>query len=406
MLERAAANLGATRWQVFRRVTFPLVRPGLFAGCTLVLIWSFTELGTPLMFHVYEVTPVQVFLKITEIDNPLPYALVLVMLACSSLLYVLGKWAFGGGSRAAASKAASQGARRSLSGARGVLAGVPFVAVLGLALLPNLSVVLTSVSESGAWYRSFLPRELTLEHYVSALEDELVMPSVVGSVVHLGAVVNSIVYASAATAIGIVVAIGVALVVVRSSVPFRGALDVLGMVPLAVPGLVMAFGYLALSVQFKRILGDATPAWLDVQRFPVVLLVLSYAARRLPYVVRSSAAGLEQVPRDYERAAANLGGTPVRVLVRIVLPLIAASVLAGALMAFVFAMLEVSDSLILAQSARFFPITRAIWELSQRLGDGLYAASALGVWAMALLTSTLVLAGALLGRRLGAMFRA
>ena len=168
----------------------------------------------------------------------------------------------------------------------------------------------------------------------------------------------------------------------------------------------MAFGYLALSVQFKRWLGDATPAWLDVQRFPVVLLVLAYATRRLPYVVRSSAAGLEQVPPDYERAAANLGGTSLRVLGRIVLPLIAASVMAGALMAFVFAMLEVSDSLILAQSARFFPITRAIWELSQRLGDGLYAASALGVWAMALLTSTLVLAGALLGRRLGAMFRA
>lgn len=405
MLERAAANLGATRWQVFRRVTFPLLRPGLFAGCTLVLIWSFTELGTPLMFHVYEVTPVQVFLKLTEIDNPVPYALVLVMLACSSLLYVVGKLAFGRSDRTAASKAASQRLRRPLPGARGLLAMLPFCGVLGLALLPNISVVLTSVSAKGAWYRSFIPRELTLSHYVSALQDELVMPSLNGSVLSLGAVGNSIVYASAATAIGIAVALGVALIVVRSSVPFRAALDVLSMLPLAVPGLVMAFGYLALSVQFKRVLGDATPLWLDAQRFPVVLLVLAYAARRLPYVVRGSAAGLEQVPRDYERAAANLGGSALTVLRRIVLPLIAASVLAGALMAFVFAMLEVSDSLILAQSARFFPITRAIWELSQRLGDGLYVASALGVWAMALLTSTLLLAGALLGKRLGAMFR-
>lgn len=406
MLERAAANLGATRWQVFWRITFPLVRPGLFAGCTLVSIWSFTELGTPLMFHVYDVTPVQVFLKINEIDNPLPYALVLVMLACSSLLYLAGKLSLGRSSRAVASKAASQGARRRLSGWRGALATVPFIVVSSLALLPNLSVLLTSISVNGSWYRSLLPRAVTLEHYFSALEDELVMPSIVGSALHLGAVGNSIVYAGVATAIGVGVALGVALIVVRSRVPFRGLLDVLSMLPLAVPGLVMAFGYLALSVQFKRALGDATPAWLDVQRFPVVLLVLAYAARRLPYVVRSSAAGLEQVPPDYERAAANLGGTSLRVLRRIVLPLIAASVMAGALMAFVFAMLEVSDSLILAQSARFFPITRAIWELSQRLGDGLYAASALGVWAMALLTTTLVLAGALLGRRLGAMFRA
>lgn len=405
MLERAAENLGATRWRVFWRVTFPMVRPGLFAGCTLVLIWSFTELGTPLMFHVYDVTPVQVFLKLTEINNPLPYALVMVMLTCSSLLYLVGKLTFGRSLRAVASKSASQRARKRLHGVRGVLASAPFVAVLCLALLPNLSVVLTSFSATGAWYRSLVPRELTLDHYVSALQDELVMPSFDGTNLHLGAVGNSIVYAGVATAIGIVVALGIALVVVRSSVPFRGALDVLSMLPLAVPGLVMAFGYLSISVQFKRALGDATPAWLDVQRFPVLLLVLAYAARRLPYVVRSSAAGLEQVPRDYERAAANLGALPLRVLRRIVLPLIGASVLAGALMAFVFAMLEVSDSLILAQSAQFFPITRAIWELSNRLGDGLYVASALGVWAMALLTLTLLLAGALLGKRLGAMFR-
>jgi iron(III) transport system permease protein len=405
MLERAAANLGATRWTVFWRVTFPLVRPGLFAGCTLVLIWSFTELGTPLMFHVYDVTPVQVFTQLTEVDNPLPYALVVVMLACSSLLYVLGKLFFGRSSGVLASKAGSQSVLRRLSGMRAVAASVPSLLVLTLALLPNISVVLTSLSATGAWYRSMLPRELTAAHYLSALNDELVMPSVAEGSVQLGAVGNSIVYAGVATLIGVVVALSVAWVVVRSRVPWRGALDVLSMLPLAVPGLVMAFGYLSLSVGFKRVFGESTPLWLDVQRFPVVLLVLAYTTRHLPYVVRSAAAGLEQVPRDYERAAANLGAGAARVLRSIVLPLILASVLAGALMAFVFAMLEVSDSLILAQSAEFFPITRAIWELSQRLGDGLYVASALGVWAMVLLTLTLVLAGALLGKKLGTMFR-
>lgn len=405
MLERAAANLGATRWTVFWRVTFPLVRPGLFAGCTLVMIWSFTELGTPLMFHVYDVTPVQVFTQITEVDNPLPYALVVVMLVCSSLLYVVGKLLFGRSARSQASKAASQSVPRRLTGWRAGLASLPPLLVLALALLPNLSVVLTSLSATGAWYRSLIPRELTARHYLSALNDQLVMPSVEQGAVQLGAVGNSIVYAGLATLLGVIVALAIALIVVRSRVPWRGAIDVLSMLPLAIPGLVMAFGYLSLSVQIKRALGDAAPFWLDVQEFPVVLLVVAYATRRLPYVVRSAAAGLEQVPRDYERAAGNLGASPGRVLRRITLPLIWASVLAGALMAFVFAMLEVSDSLILAQSAEFFPITRAIWELSQRLGDGLYVASALGVWAMVLLTLTLALASLLLGRKLGAMFR-
>jgi iron(III) transport system permease protein len=68
-------------------------------------------------------------------------------------------------------------------------------------------------------------------------------------------------------------------------------------------------------------------------------------------------------------------------------------------------MLEVSDSIILAQKAAYFPITRAILELFQRLGDGVYIASALGVWAMLLLSVTLLAANGLLGRKLGAVFR-
>jgi iron(III) transport system permease protein len=76
------------------------------------------------------------------------------------------------------------------------------------------------------------------------------------------------------------------------------------------------------------------------------------------------------------------------------------------LLAFSFAMLEVSDSLVLAQQQRFYPITKAIWELSERLGDGIYIASALGVWAMVLLTLTILAASAMLGKRMGAIFRA
>src|SRR5207249_3449528 len=108
---------------------------------------------------------------------------------------------------------------------------------------------------------------------------------------------------------------------------------------------------------------------------------------------------------DLELAAANLGAGRWRVLGRITLPLILGNLLAGALLAFAFAVLEVSDSLILAQRAQYYPITKAILELSQRLGDGTYVASALGVWAMALLTLTILSANALLGRRMGAVFR-
>lgn len=395
-MEQAAANLGASRWRAFRQVTLPLMRPGLFAGGTLVLIWSFTELGTPLMFDYYTVTPVQIFMKLTEVaDNPLPYALVVVMLAASVVLYAVGKGLLGRGFDASATKASVQAAPRRLRGWRAAAASGAFGAVFLLAVLPHISVILTSISATGAWYQSLLPRHYTLSHYVQALLDPLVY----------GSIRNSLVYALAATAGAVLLGLGAAVVVVRSRLPGRGLIDALAMLPLAVPGIVLAFGYLAISVHFKLKWGKATPLWLDVQEWPVVLLIIAYAARRVPYVVRSAAAGLEQTPRDLELAAANLGAGRWRVLRKITVPLIIANLAAGALLAFAFSMLEVSDSLILAQRAQYYPITKAIYELSQRLGDGLYIASALGVWAMALLTLTIVSANAFLGRKMGAIFR-
>jgi len=82
-----------------------------------------------------------------------------------------------------------------------------------------------------------------------------------------------------------------------------------------------------------------------------------------------------------------------------------ANLLAGGLLAFSFAMLEVSDSLILAQKQEDFPITKAIYELYQLLGDGRFIASALGVWAMAFLAVTIIGASLIMGKKLGAIFR-
>jgi iron(III) transport system permease protein len=177
-----------------------------------------------------------------------------------------------------------------------------------------------------------------------------------------------------------------------------------------VPGLVLAFGYLSIGIWFRQRYPVATEpgGWLffmNVLEWPVLFLIIAYAARRMPYVVRSLVAGLQQTPQDLELAGANLGASRWTVLRRIVVPLIFANIIAGALLAFAFAMLEVSDSLILAQRTEYYPITKAIFELSQRLGDGPYIAAALGVWAMVLLTLTILSANALLGRKMGAIFR-
>jgi iron(III) transport system permease protein len=182
------------------------------------------------------------------------------------------------------------------------------------------------------------------------------------------------------------------------------------MVPLAVPGLVLAFGFLG---TYSGIGGAAgSPAWLkwlgsaiDPRVNPTALLVLAYAVRRIPLVFRSAAAGLEQCPHLLEEASWSMGAGPFLTLRRVTLPLIGANLAAGAVLAFSYAMLEVSDSMILALDKAHFPITKVIYTLFGRIGDGEGVASAMGLLAMGLLTVSLVSAALYLGRRLGEMFR-
>jgi iron(III) transport system permease protein len=402
-LEEAALNLGAGRWKRFFRCTLPLILPGVFAGGTIVFIWSFTELGTPLMFEYKTVTPVQVFYGLTDIEaNPRPFALVVVMLVVAVALYLLGKFAFGGRAYAIQNKATAAVAPQRLTGIKAFGAILLFGGITFLAVLPHLGVILSSVSVDGSWYRSVLPEQFTAEHFQGALSHDLAMRSIF----------NSLVYAL--TAMVLCIALGLAIAYLTARVKIKGGfvLDALGMLPLAVPGLVMAFGYVAMSLWLQD---KAYGTWLEdlangiavrgQTPNPLVFLVIAYTIRRLPYILRSAAAGLEQTSGDLEEAALNLGASPMTAIRRVVVPLILANLIAGGILVFSFAMLEVSDSLILAEKEQHYPITKAIWTLFNRLGDGPYIASAMGVWGMALLTVTLVGASVLMGKKLGAIFR-
>ena len=100
-------------------------------------------------------------------------------------------------------------------------------------------------------------------------------------------------------------------------------------------------------------------------------------------------------------AARSMGASVWSTWRRITLPLLAALLAAGGVLAFAFSMLEVSDSLILAQRAEHFPVTKATFALMSALGDGPQLAAALGVWSMAFLSASLIGAALLSGRRSG-----
>lgn len=398
-LEESATGLGASPLRRFWRITLPLIMPGIFAGATIVFIWSFTELGTPLMFDFYTVTPVQIFWDIMAMEeSPRPYALVVITLAVALSLYVLARWLVGARVYEMKGRASIAAVSTPLRGVHALAAVALFAGVTFFATLPHLGVVFNALSVNGAWYRSVLPASWTLDHFAGALSHDLAM----------GSVRNSLTYATVAMLVCVIAGVAIAYLNVR--VRMRGAalLDGLAMLPLAVPGLVMAFGYVAMTLAWPFGAGgplEGAVAVVGASPNPMALLVIAYAVRRLPYVVRSVSAGLEQTSEELEEAALNLGAPRWTAVRRVVLPLIAANIIAGAILAFSFSMLEVSDSLILAQKQEHYPITKAIYTLFSRLGDGPFLAGALGVWCMVLLGTTLVGASLLMGKRLGAIFR-
>ncbi|MBK1792718.1 ABC transporter permease [Persicirhabdus sediminis] len=388
-MEQAAQNLGCPPWERFKRITLPLCMPGIFSGAAVVFIWSFTELGVPLVFDYTRISSVQIYDGIKDLNqNPMPYALIFVMVLISTIIYLVSKSLFANKAVVVEGKPSVASNERILSPAKGMIVSAVFMSIFVIACIPHIGVILLSVS--GDWYGTMLPSDMTLAHYGEGLSHPLVVPSIQ----------NSLFYGLGATALDLILGTAIAWVIVRSTMRGRHLLDALMMLPLAVPGLVLAFGYLALSQP-----GQPLDFLVGASNNPAMLLIIAYAVRRLPYVVRAAVAGLQQSNVSLEEAARTMGATAQSTVRRIALPLIGANLAAGAILAFAFAMLEVSDSLILAQQAEHYPITKAIYALLSTLGNGHELAAALGVWAMVFLGVALIGAFTLAGKKAGGIFR-
>ncbi len=390
-LLEAAANLGASARRRFFTITLPLARPGLFAGACIVFISAFTDLGTPLILNFSATVPTQIFNASVDANSQqVGYALVVATLVLV-LAFFLAVRRFGEGS-------AGQMAPRVVTAATletpprpaqwAISAGVALL--LGLAVLPHLGVILSSVAER--WFFTILPTEYSAQYYAEVFRNGLTATCIS----------NSLLYSGLSALLDLVLGVTIAHLLARAVFPGKPLLDALAMLPLALPGLVLAFGlFMSYNVHGPWL------EWMNPRTNPTFLLVISYALRRLPYIVRAAYAGYQQTPVALEEASYNLGAGRWTTFRRVTLPLIGPSLVAGTILTFCFAMLEVSDSLILAVEVRFAPITRGIYEIMGRPSpDAAALACALGVLAMALLGTGLWIGSRVMGQQLGTFFRA
>lgn len=389
-LRDAAQNLGATSGRIFRTVTLPLALPGIFAGSSIVFVSAFTDLGVPLMFDFQTTIPTQIFNLVTQADNPLGYALVVLTVVLVAAFFLLGK-KLGEGNYAMLARSATYDDSVRLPTWAGLAAAAAVGLLLFISILPHLGVILQSFASR--WFFTVLPGEWSTAYYAEVFANDLTAVSIQ----------NSLLYATCSALFDLGLGFGIAYLLARESFRGKDILDVVAMLPLALPGLVLAFAYFT---AFSRPPFDVI-SWIDPRQNPTLILVIAYAVNRLPYIVRAAYAGFQQTHVSLEEASANMGAGPFRTLWKISLPLLSANLIAGTILTFSFAMLDVSSGMILAQESAFYPVTKAIYMLMGRITPTAPSvACALGVLAMILLAASLALASKLLGQKMGQLFKA
>ena len=385
-LEEAAQNLGASGFRLFRRVLLPLALPGYVAGALLTFIRVIDDLGTPLMLNYTKLLAPQAYVRVTtvgltDVDG---YVICVVLVALSLLALWASKAALGRGEFTQSRGDADADAVPLGAGGRLLAWGLVLV-LLGPALLPHLGIVILSVSK--VWSLSLLPSVYTSANYVEIL---VRAPHFIW---------NTLRYALLAALLDVALGAVIAWLLLRGRVRGRAWLDTIATLPLAIPGVVIAVGYLRVFHGWNVPgLGEPlTSTWL--------ILVIVYAMRRLPYTVRGAYAALQQLPLALEEAGQNLGANRARTFWKITLPLMTRGLLAGGLLAFVTSAVDLSSTMLLVPRVELGPLSYGIY-LYMQSAVGRGPGAALGVVAIVLVAAGTWLAVRLSARAGGALFRA
>lgn len=363
-MEEAAQNLGSSGFRLFRRIVFPLAMPGYLAGASLVFVKVFDDLATPLLLNVKDMLAPQAYLRVTSIGiaDPMGYVISVVLIVMSVLAMILSARAMKGRDYATVQRGGGGLAKRRMNRFEATVAYGVVVLILFLVLAPHIGLLLLSFAT--VWSFSPLPDGYTVAHYSRVFGDSFVY------------IKNTLIYASIAGLIDVVLGAAIAYLVLRTKLAGRQWLDWLASAALAIPGVVLGIGYL--RAYYGVTLWNGQPlatVW--------IMIVLALAIRRLPYALRACYAALQQISHALEEAAENLGATKARTVRRIVLPLMTGGIVAGFVTSFSTAAVELSATLMLVQSNSDAPLAYGLYVFMQTpAGRG--AGAALGVIAVLL----------------------
>ncbi|MFX1506906.1 MAG: ABC transporter permease [Promethearchaeota archaeon] len=175
---------------------------------------------------------------------------------------------------------------------------------------------------------------------------------------------NMFLYSFIATLVIVILATVTAYLLARKNFPGKELLDTIVTLPLAIPGIIIGFGYF---IMFYNQPIPLVEDWFNPAFNPVVLLIIGYTVRKFTFTIRAAFAGMQQVDVQLEEASFNLGASRLKTLRSVTVPMIAISVFAGGLISLVYCMSEVSTTIILLDytfdKSKFGTATWKIWDI-------------------------------------------
>ncbi|MFL5109050.1 MAG: ABC transporter permease [Xanthobacteraceae bacterium] len=378
--EEAAQILGASKLRTAVSITLPLVAPAVLSGTLLAFVNAIALFGSQAIIGL----PGRVVTLPTRIyalfDYPPEYglasalSLVFVIITVAALYLQRAFLA-----RRSYVTLAGKGSRpqlMALGPLRWVLFGFAVLVFLVSIIAPYSTLLAVSFSKS--WGLDFW-KNLTLANYRFILFEYNVTQR---------AIANSLVLALLAASIAVLLGAVIGWIDLRSRVPGRKLLDYAALVPLGLPGIVVAVALIQFWLKMPLALYGT-----------MAILLLAYVGRYIPLGVRSANASLRQVDPSLEESAQILGASWTTTMREVTLPLIRPGLFAGWLLVFVPVIQELSASILLFSSSS---ITLAVAVYNLYETGYIEPVAALSMVNMLIIGAAIWLAYRLGGRSIGA----
>ncbi len=327
-MEEAANILGAGNLRTIFRITLPLVMPAIIGGAIVVFLDTVALFGTPAIIalpariHIMTLVLWQFFEFPVRAEAAAAYAIPLVLVTVALFMVqrrVLGR-------RGYVALTGKGGVRRPtlLGGWRWAMFAYALFVITLAVFLPFAA--LAQAAFARAWGLGFQWSNLTLNNFTALLSDANSRATII----------HSFTYSAASACLAVALALITAYVVTRRLSRFGGALTGLSMLPLVIPGIVLAIGfYSAWSGPPISLYGTAT------------ILVLGFSTRFLPIAYVNCTAGLRSLNPEMEDAVRILGGSRLRAVAQVVVPLLKKSLVGSWLLVFIPATRELSTAIFL-----------------------------------------------------------